>query len=148
MAELRKQPGTSTPGQRQKLHMLKRRRKMSAEQFHDVLGVDSCTKLSSAEASDWIKRLGGGELANPPGKKPPAYKGKRGTGATRMISPEQIEQIDRLAMEYFDGDTVRARRWLKTNFKVDETRELATAKRGGEVIAVLKGMHNRRRLSA
>ena len=71
----------------------------------------------------------------------------------RMITPDQIDQIDRLMREYFPL-SVDAFAWLDKNFKTgpvdraeytdDTIRRLGTAKRAGEVIRVLKRMHARR----
>lgn len=76
-----------------------------------------------------------------------------------IITQAQVEQIDRLLGEYF-GDGHKAYKWLVTFFKpgeldcniigeldknYDVIRRLATAKRAGEVIRVLKQMHARRK---
>lgn len=144
MASLRTQPGSSTPKQRQVLHQLKRRLGLSNDQLHDAIGANSTTMLSSVQASECIQRLGGGDLPNPPGKKPPPYEGKRKTtNATRMIAPDHIEQIERMMGVYFENDSAGIV-WLNKNFDVDHPRGLLTAQRAGQVIFVLKGMIDRR----
>jgi hypothetical protein len=62
-----------------------------------------------------------------------------------MIAPDHVEQIERLMREYFEGDNEAAVAWLTTNFKVSKARDLLTAQRAGQVIRVLKDMHDRRR---
>ena len=144
MARLRTTPGSSTKDQRCKLHQLKRRLRMTDEQLHDAIGAASTTALSASAASECITRLGGGKLANKPGEKPSAYKGRAKPGVVRMISRDQAQHIERLTVEYFSNDRERAFAWFTRTFKVYTIRELGTAKRAAEVIATLKGMHTRR----
>ncbi len=143
VASLRTQPGSSTPGQRQRLHQIKRRLGWSDDQLHDAIGVNSTTQLSASQASECIRRLGGGELPHRPGEKPAPYKGKRKkTDATRMIAPDHEEQIERLLREHF-GDVATGLAWLEKDFDAKRPRDLLTAKRAGEVIYVLKTMIER-----
>ena len=60
------------------------------------------------------------------------------------VDSDQVEQITRLILVYFDGHEDRAVAWLNKNFKVTEPAKLQTAARGGNVIAVLKRMHARK----
>ncbi len=140
IANIRTERGSSTPKQRQLLHQLKRRWGWTDDQLHDAIGAVSTKVLSAADASRCIRRLGGGELPNPPGRKPAPYQGRRQkTDATRMIAPGHEEQIERLLREHF-GDLESGLAWLEKNFDVQCTRDLLTAKRAGEVIYVLKEM--------
>lgn len=143
MAELNTRPGSSTAKQHQTLVVAARRRGLELPEIRRTVG-GSIRKLSSAEASDWIKRFSGSDLPNPPGRKPSAYAAKKTTGAVRMITVDQVDQIERLMLEYFDYDRPLTQAWLRKNFKVDTVRDLATAQRGGQVIVVLKKMHARR----
>ncbi len=143
MAALNTKPGSSTPGQRMRLHQRKRRLGWTDDQLHDAIGASSTTLLSSVEASACIRRLGGGELPYPPGQKPAPFAGKRKrTDATRMIAPGHIEQITRLLRVYFD-DEAAGLAWLAKDFDAKHPRDLLTAKRAGQVILVLKGMIER-----
>lgn len=145
VATLGSRPGSSTPKQRQRLHQLKRRRGWTDEELHEAIGVESTKLLSARQASDYIRRLGGGSLPNPPGEKPAPYAGRRKTSyATRMIAPDHEEQIERLLGVYFP-DKAAGLAWLEKNFDVKCPHDLLTAKRAGEVIHVLKTMNRRRR---
>ena len=144
MATLNPKPGSSSKAQHRTLILAARSQGIDTSELRSLVG-GSIRKLSVATCSDWIKRFGGGDLANPPGQKPGPYTGKRSAGNVRMISADQIDQITRLAREYFDGQDPADSDWLLKNFKVADPRQLATAKRAGEVIAVLKGMHQRKR---
>ena len=144
MARLRTTPESSTKEQRCKLHQLKRRLRMTDEQLHDAIGAESTTALSAAAASECITRLGGGALPNPPGKKPSVYKGRAKPGVVRMISSDQVDQIERLIREYFNYDQEQSAVWFRSTFKCATIRELGTAKRGAVAISTLKGMHTRR----
>ncbi len=146
MAELNTKPGSSTPGQRMRLHQRKRRLGWTDDQLHDAIGTSSTTALSSAQASDCIRRLGGGELPHPPGRKPAPFAGRRKrTDATRMIAAGHIEQITRLLLLYSDGNEPAGLAWLAKDFGATDPRGLLTAKRAGQVIRVLKRMVERRR---
>ncbi len=143
VAKLATHPGSSTPKQRCRLHQLKRRHGWTADQLHHAIGSPSTTSLSAAEASECIKRLGGGKLPHPPGKKPaPFAKKPRRTDATRMIAPDHVEQIDRMLREHF-GDMEAGHAWLKKDFDAETPRDLLTARRAGQVIHVLKEMIER-----
>ncbi len=128
-----------------RLHQRKRRLGWTDDQLHDAIGASSTKDLSSAQASDCIRRLGGGELQHPPGRKPAPFAGKRKrTDATRMIAAGHIEQITRLLCVYFD-DEPAGLAWLAKDFGATDPRGLFTAKRAGQVIRVLKSMIERRR---
>ena len=144
MATLRTQPESSTARQRQVLHQLKRRHGWTDDELHHAIGADSTTRLSASQASECIRRLGGGKLANPPGQKPAPYAGRRKTtDATRMITPDHEEQIERTLCEHF-GDLPTGLAWLARDFDAKQPRDLLTAKRAGQVIRVLKDMLSRR----
>ena len=144
MAELNTQPGSCTPRQRQRIVLAGKRRGMNVDEVRRLAG-SKLHDLSSAQASALIKRLSGEDLPNRPGEKPRSYRGNPKAGTIRMITYDQCHHIDRLMMEYFARDSHRAAIWLQKNFKASETRLLATAKRGGEVIAVLKRMLARKK---
>jgi hypothetical protein len=147
MPSLRTKPNTSTPSQWRAIHVLARDRGLSRDAVHDAAGVASLRELSSAQASQLIERLGGGELPNPPGRSPkPARRPPPARGVTRMISTDQAEQIERLGLLYFEPNDQALRAWLTKDFECPrgDPRELATAQRAGEVIAVLKQMLHRR----
>lgn len=154
MPQLNTTPGSSTPKQRQSLHRIKRRRAWSDAQLHDAIGADSTTHLSAKEASASIERLSGMGLPNPPGEKPGAYAGKRkAPGVVRMITDDQVDQIERLMLEYFHGNKEQAYAWLHKNFGIPNLiakldgpyliRSLGSSKRAGQVIRVLKDMVTR-----
>lgn len=164
MAELSTKPGSSSKKAHTALVCAARARGFTVHDVRKVVGGSIC-KLSAAECSEWIKRYSGRDLPNPPGKKPGVYKGKKKTpGTVRMITDDQVEQIHRLGLEHFSDACGYPYAqdfafWLARDFKLeihwardkpteaelkDQIRRLATAKRGGQVIAVLKEMHNRR----
>lgn len=129
-----------------RLHQRKRCLGWTDEQLHDAIGASSTTLLSSAQASACIRRLGGGELPYPPGRKPTPFAGRRKrTDATQMIADGHIEQITRLLRLYFDDEPTAGLAWLGKDFDAQRPRELLTAKRAGRVIRVLKRMIERRR---
>ncbi len=139
MASLRTAIGTSTPCQRKMLVLTARKQGISLDQLRDYVG-GSLRQLSAKEASDWINRLGGGELPHQPGRKPAPYAGRRRrTDAVRMICDDHVEQIERLMDEYFDSQG-QSTAWLQKNFDANKPRDLLTAIRAGHVIRVLKDM--------
>ena len=144
MAKLSTNPGSITQRQITAIWSTARGRGLSSEQVHEAAG-GSLAALSRKQASDLIDRLGGGGLPNPPGEAPPPARHRAKPGVTRMITPEQIEQITGLLLDVFDDAESHAYAWLDKMFKVDSIRALATAKRAGEVIRVLKEMRARRR---
>lgn len=146
MATLKTKPGSSTAKQRKAIAIEGKRRGMTIDRLREMAGC-RLHELSSKDASALITRLTDRGLPNPPGKKPKAYPRKKKTDATRMITQDQCDQIKRLALDYF-GENAPALAWLKLNFNADIVRDLATAKRAGEVIAVLKGMHERRKMNS
>ena len=174
-ASLCDQPGTVTTAQIKRLHQLGIPRGFSHEDLRALAEVESLKDLSSAAASDLIRQLGGGELKHAPGQSPPPSREKgRQRGTIRLITEAQLQQIERLGEEYFaqagtqgHGDTgtqaagsrssslrpsvppsLAFIAWLKKDFKVATIRDLATAERGGQVIAVLKDMVARRARTA
>ena len=160
MAELNTKPGSSSPMQRYLLHRIKRDHGWSDELFHEIIGFDSTKDMSAAQASEAIKRLGGIELANPPGQKPGVYKSKRAGAAVRKIAAAHVKQIARLGLEYFDS-TPELVGWLAKNFLKGVSfipptdaeglyrliDNLLTARRAGHVIMTLKRMCARRKAS-
>lgn len=143
VAKLKTKPRSSTAKQRQRVVTSGLKRGFELSEIRKMVG-GSISKLSSVEASDWIEKFSGEKLPNPPGEKPKPYKGKPNPGVTRMISTDQCEQIIRLLNDCFEGKSDAAYAWLKNNFKVDDPRELLTAMKGGQVIAVLKSMITRK----
>jgi len=126
---------TITSGQQRRLFVIARDRGMDLDQLREAIG-GSISRLSAAQASEHIERLSGEPLPNPPGQAP-KRKAAPAEGVTRMITPEHIEQIERLLKEAFaNRDAGMA--WLSKDFKVDQIRGLATAERAGQVIRVLK----------
>lgn len=155
MAQLNPKPSSSTKRQHQALVIAGRRRSLDLAEIRKLVG-GSITRLSAAEASDWIEHFTGRGLPNPPGQKPNTYKAKRATpGTVRMITKDHIDQIVRLGVAYF-GEAHLLIAWLVKNFReidaVDArgqrghravVRLLGTTKRAGEVIRVLKEMTTR-----
>ncbi|MEK6798001.1 MAG: hypothetical protein AABZ12_03470 [Planctomycetota bacterium] len=137
-------PGSSTAKQHSSLVCAALRHGVDVHELRRMVG-GSIRQLSARQCSDWIKRFSGRDLPHPPGKKPSLYAGRRATpGVSRMITDDQCAQISRLALDYFHNHGAAAREWLRKNFGVLDPRDLLTAKRGGEVIVVLKGMIQRR----
>jgi len=156
MAELNTKPFSSSKRQHQTLVIAGRRQGLELSEIRKFVG-GSLRRLPAKQCSDFIERFSGRGLANPPGQKPGPYAGKKRTpGATRMITADQVDQIERLSWGYFPDSTAFIT-WLAKTFKVphvqvtnlDETRaairQLATSKRAGEVIRVLKTMIARRK---
>lgn len=136
-SSLNPKPGSSSKRQHQTLVVAGKRRGFVLAEIRKAVG-GSIRRLSAAECSTWIKHFSGNGLANPPGEKASVYKGKKRTDATRMITPDQIQQIVRLMFEYFPGEFARSGLpWLRRNFKARAPSELATAERAGQVIRVL-----------
>ncbi len=144
MASLKTNPGSSTALQRKTIMIAARRRGLSVDQVRDMAG-SRLHDLSSAGASDMIKRLSGKDPANPPGKKPSAYKGK--PKGLRMRTDDQVQQIARLGSQCFD-DEAAFERWLFNNFGFPTPSQIETSKRAGEIIRVLKNMLKRKEPSA
>ena len=153
---LNTKPGSSTKHQRSTLVIEGKRHGFSLAEIRQMVG-GSVSALSAAQCSEWIKCFSGRDLPNPPGKKPrPCDRKRESTGATRMITPDQVEQIGRLGSEYFYDNRPKFLAWLSKNFKVsltdcvspddftDRIRALATTKCACEVIVVLKRMLARR----
>ncbi len=155
---LNTKPGSSHPRQRSTLMVEGKRRGFDIDEIRKIVG-GSVRALSAAQCSDWIKHFSGRDLPNPPGQKPRPCDNRKSTGATRMITTDQVDQIGRLGGEHFYNDRRKFLAWLSRNFKIpftqrdlpvspsecrDRVRALGTAKRGGEVIRVLKTMLARR----
>ena len=138
-------PNSSTTAQRKLLVSLGRQHGLDVDGVRDLAG-GKLHDLSSSAADALIKRLSDRDLPLPEDAVP-ACRPRVAEGVTRMISPEQGEQIERLMAEYFKTSQ-DSFAWLKRMFKVDRVRDLATAKRASQVIVVLKGMINRRRIDA
>lgn len=144
---LNTKPGSSTAKQHSRLVILGKRRGFELAEIRKMVG-GSIRRLSAAEASDWIERFGGGELPNPPGQAPPPERRRTQPGVTRMITPDQIAQIGRLGLEYFANDVTRFLDWFGRNYKPEVMstdaaaviRQLGTAERAGQVIAVITRM--------
>ncbi len=141
MPTLNQKPGSITKEQIRKLNVAARRCGLDLEALRESCGTDSIRTLSAADASMHIRRLSREDLPNPPGKAP--NKRRRATpGILTMIDAPLIEQIERLGMQFF-GDDDKFRSWLEKNFKCRDARQLASARRAGEVINVLKRMLDR-----
>ena len=144
MTTLNSKPGSSTAKQRSTLVIAGRRRGLELAEIRRMVG-GSISRLSRAQASEWIKTLSGRDLPNPPGQAPGGYGGKRkDKGVARMRHPDVVEQIRRLMLWYFDGDEDHAADWLETNFGVRDPEDIDTADRAAKVSWVLKEMHERR----
>jgi hypothetical protein len=157
--QLNTKAGSSTPKQHQALALAGKRLGFDLADIRQIVTGKhngSIRALSAAEASQWIEQLTGQTLPNPPGKKPRPYQGKRAEpGTIRMIADDHVDQIIRLGLRYF-GDAPPFHAWLTKCFKVpfvalhqpEDTRfvvrRLGTAKRGRDVIQVLKTMIARR----
>ncbi len=141
MAALKKKQGSSSPKQRQTLVIAGKRRGMALSEIRSMVG-GSISELSSAEASAWITKFSGRDLQHEPGTKRSAYAGKKAEGL-RMITQDHVEQITRMGVTYFENESA-FENWLDKNFKVRDPWKLGTAARAGEVIKVLKAMHDRR----
>ncbi len=137
MASLNKNPGTSTPVQHKVLVLQARKRGIDLDALRAMVG-GSLRALSVQDCSNFILRVSGMPLPNPPGQAPRTHKRAR-EGITKMISADHIEQIERLGLQRFD-DPDAFRSWLRKNFKVDDPRQLGTAARAGVVLRVLKDM--------
>lgn len=150
-------PGSSTKLQHQTLVMAGKDKGFELNAIRKMVG-GSLRRLSAAKCSEWITHFSGKGLANPPGQKPGVYKGKRKPGTIRMITEDQVDQIERLGLEYFATASDFAR-WLARDFDCEirwrmgepigteikeQIRRLATAERAGQVIRVLKIMQTRR----
>ena len=160
MPALNDKPGSSSKAQHKALILAGHKSGMDVDAIRTLVG-GSLRALSAADNSSWITKLGGGDLPNPPGQKPKPYAGRKATpGTARMITPDHIEQIARLGVEYFSGNRDAFWNWLHKNFNgpdfIPETDQgasdairlaLETAQRAGEVIRALKTMHNRREIA-
>lgn len=130
---------TSTPQQRKRIVLLGNSQSLTVDDLRDMTPLGSLRELSKQEASDLIERLGGGRMQT---ARQSPYPRRQSTDATRMITREHVTIITEM-MERKFGDSEHALAWLKRNFKVDTVRDLGTAERAGEVVAVLKEMLDR-----
>lgn len=170
--------GSISEPQRRRLFGLAQRKGWDIDALRTAVG-GSISALSKREASELITRLGGRDLPHEPGHPPPSQRSRRSrrtaganrrtAGAVRMITPDQVEQIERLGLDYFDYNAIAFSGWLAKDFKLGpqlvepargrgwkeataetlnalqtQIRRLATAQRAGEVIHVLKTMTARR----
>lgn len=146
MASLRSAPGTSTPKQRQRIGIDARRLGFDLAEVRDWFHVESLKDLSSAQASECIQRLGGGDLPRLPGTgSRPSARAAR--GSTRIITREQIAEIKRLLNDYFnDGlDVVRKKSaWLRKVYGVEQVRDIGTSQAANRCIWALRRMINDR----
>lgn len=159
-AKLNTKPGSSSKLARSRLVVEGKRCGYDLDEIRAMVG-GSVKALSAAACSEQITKFSGRGLPNPPGQKPrPCDRKGKSSGATRMITADQVDQIRRLSSEYFDDESrLEIADWLSDNFKIpahpnhrllcnsefgDHIRQLGTAKRGGEVIRVLKTMLARR----
>lgn len=142
MASLNRQPGSSTAAQRSRLVVCAKRKGIELNELRAMVG-GSVSRLSALQASEWISKISGQGLPNPPGQAP-RTRWRTQEGVTRMITAEHIEQIDRLLSIVFDGSIEAGVAWLRKYFGVSDPRLLATAARAGEVIRVLKDMSVRK----
>lgn len=147
MPTLNQKPGSITPPQIQKLILagidrgLVRNSGKDLSGLREACGVRSLRQLSAADASMHIRRIAREELPNEPGKAPRTRK-RSVPGILPMIDAALIQQIERLGVMHF-GDDDHFRSWLEKNFKVRDARQLASARRAGEVINALKQMLDR-----
>lgn len=137
-------PQTCSTAQRKLLVSLGRQKGLDVDGVRELAG-GRLHDLSSAEADALIKKLSDRDLPLPDER--PARRPRVAEGVTRMITPQQIEQIERQMAGYFKTSQ-ESFAWLKRMFKVDRVRDLSTAERASQVIVVLKGMIERRRLDA
>ncbi len=100
-------------------------------------------KTSCPFSRDFLPRRFIAVVPNPPGEKPRDRSRKVVPGVTRMITPDHIEQIDKLMVKYF-GDLRAGLTWLQKYHGAATARELATAKRAGQIITTLRQMLFRR----
>ncbi|MCO6436514.1 MAG: hypothetical protein J5J06_05455 [Phycisphaerae bacterium] len=142
MTQLSTVPNSSSKLQHQKLVMEAANKGFALGELRKMVG-GSLRRLSALECSEWIRHFGGGDLPNPPGKKPRPY-GRKRTASVRVITADHVEQITRLGLTHFHSPE-RFENWLETNFKVRSPEQLLTAARAGEVIHVLFTMHQRAR---
>lgn len=153
MATLNAAPRSSTATQRKVLVLVARKAGYGVDAVRELVG-GRLHDLSARQASEWIRRFSGRDLPNPPGQAPRPYRRKAGLspgrgetkrgGSVRMIAAEHVEQLERLGVQYFDGDAEKFHVWLRKYHKVNDAQELATAARATNVIRVLKDMLTRK----
>lgn len=142
MPNLRTEAGSSTPKQRKTIGATARRIGLTIAEVRDWYHVQSLCDLSSAQASECIQRLGGGELPRPPGTgSRPSARAVR--GSRRMITEAQVREIDKLLDDYFN-DGIDARRkktaWLQKIYRVDQVRDIGTSQAANRCIWSLRRM--------
>ena len=146
MPALSDKPKSSTGRQRQAIVLAAAKHGLDLAEVRRMVG-GSVSALSAAQASQWIEKFSGRELANPPGgKRPPYTRRPRGRerGSPRMITAAHIEQIARLMLDYFDGNMTAAAAWFEKHWDCKEPRDLGTTSKAGTVINVLKIMLKRK----
>lgn len=143
--------GSISGPQIQTLCTAARRKGVDLQTIRDAYKVTSIRDLSRAQASAAITRLTGQGLKHAPGQAPRLRRRPPAPGTFRMLAGEHVEQIARLAAQYFRGDVDKVIAWLRKNYEEchqappgaeleDVIQALGTAQRAGEIIAVLKGM--------
>lgn len=169
---LRTQPHSSTARQHQTLVIAGQKRGMDLAEVRRTVG-GSLRALSAADASRWIKLFTNRDLPNPPGGKLGPYQRrdrsrdrsrdqsrdrsrerKRPDGegkdslclraTPRIITPDHIEQIGRLMLQYFAGNVLAAQQWFRKTWHVQEPADLLDTEQAGKVIKVLKDMVKRK----
>jgi len=142
MASLNTQPGSSSAKQHQVLVMCAMNHGFTVHDVRHLVG-GSIRKLSAQACSDWIRKFSGKELPNKPGEAPRTRPRAR-EGIVRMVTPELIDQIERLGISYFDGSEEAYRAWLRKYHGIDHPRMLGTAHKAAQIATALKQMHTRR----
>lgn len=142
MASLNTQPGSSSKAQRSVLVIEAKRRGIDLDELRRMVG-GSVSALSAAKASEWIRQISGRPLPNRPGQAPRTTARAR-EGIVRMVTPELVDQIERIGVSYFDGSEDAYRAWLRKYHGVDHPRMLATARKAAQIATALKQMHTRR----
>jgi len=140
---LRSTPNSSTAKQHQTLVIAASKKGLDLHELRKMVG-GSLRRLSAKECSDWIERLSGDALPNPPGGKPWPYPRRKARDTFRMVTADHIEQIGRLMLRYFENNQAAAIAWFRKNWKVDSPSDLLSTKDAGEVIRVLKEMVERK----
>ena len=150
MAVLNDRANSSTKRQHQRLVLAAGDRGFDLHELRRMVG-GSLRALSALQCSLWIQSFSGKPLPHPPGQKPAPYSRRpepRGSARAgrpvRMILSDHVEQIERLALAYFDGSRPAFDAWLFKFHHVHHPREFNTAAKATAIITVLKKMLARR----